>query len=142
MEIGLTTFTFNAPGAKGFNRIKTDAIIENHIRRDDVVGNCGEHIGELTLHPNVPVENVKDALLFAKDNHSIERFYKDLKNPPADPGTLKDKAAEIVNQAGKEIVKTAEKGSELVVSTAQKSGVAVKKTANKVQKKLKKLKFW
>ncbi|MEW6710332.1 MAG: hypothetical protein AB1403_10970 [Candidatus Riflebacteria bacterium] len=142
IENGLTTFTFNAPGAKGFNKIETDAIIENHIRRDDVVGNCGEHIGKLILHPNVPVENIKDALLFAKDNHSIERFYKDLKNPPAATETLKDKATELVDQAGKEIVQTAEKGGEVVVSTAQKTGVAVKKTAKKVQKKLKKLKFW
>jgi len=131
---------FNGPGAAGAEippAGKLEQPILNHIRKHDLAGTFGEHIGQVVEYEDVPFElmNLKEPFLVR--NHSMTVFKKDLAGGLKPVGetksgsTVKDKM-EAVGAASKK--------------AADNVGSAVKQkasdAANASKKALEKLKFW
>lgn len=73
-ETGHTTYTFNAPGAEGYlPKLKESKNIFNYIRESDIVGNFGNHIGEVNIIKDLNSKN-KLSPDFLYKNHDIEGF--------------------------------------------------------------------
>lgn len=68
------THTFNGPGAAEFGS-HTANMITNYIRKDDVAGSFGTHLGTLVRFPNI----AGIAVDYLVQNHGITPFYLDLK---------------------------------------------------------------
>ena len=72
-ETGLTTFTFNAPGAQGYlPELKNSKNVYNYIRESDLVGNFGQHIGKVEVISDLDGNKISPSYLYK--NHDIEGF--------------------------------------------------------------------
>lgn len=101
---GLTAYTFNAPGAYQAYRqlypdwsrklwwIRSKKLITNYVRKHDLVGTFGTHLGQIKIIPNVDNNVKNNALLpgyndtlwliydlseYARRNHSITHVVED-----------------------------------------------------------------
>lgn len=72
--------TFNAPGAYTFVKgRKANAQVTNHVRRADIVGNFGKHVGDTYRYRNAKFKwrRVHKAIFVA--NHSMKIFKRDIR---------------------------------------------------------------
>jgi hypothetical protein len=74
---GHEALTINAPGASGFAGDDVRSL-RNWIRKDDVVGTFGVHVGSVTKYRNVDLDKV--VVDYVLQNHKIDRFCSDLAN--------------------------------------------------------------
>ncbi len=75
-KTGHTTITFNAPGAQGFfPEIKSSKNICNYIRKSDIVGNFGTHIGQTEVMPDSTGSKLNPAYIFK--NHGLGSMVND-----------------------------------------------------------------
>lgn len=77
MKGNLWAVTFNAPGATGYKKGAKSKRIRNIVRRGDVVGRFGTHIGSEIVYPDVKFNFKKDTKaksLYLLRNHNIDDF--------------------------------------------------------------------
>jgi len=72
------TETFNAPGALHGGR-KSSTLVTNHVRRTDVVGRLGRHIGKVLLYPDEVYKLFDLSQRYVIANHDMSPFIPTLK---------------------------------------------------------------
>ncbi|MBF0547340.1 MAG: hypothetical protein HQM08_23060 [Candidatus Riflebacteria bacterium] len=79
-ENHLPAITFNAPGAAGMiQNGKSDQIV-NFIRKYDLVGIYGVHVGRLVVYPSSKISITNFYMTFVLRNHVMWPFIKDLED--------------------------------------------------------------
>lgn len=83
-EHGARGVTFNGPGAQHYAPALHSLVVRNLVRRHDVVGNFGVHIGTTEYWDDVPLKAGKgESKLYIARNHSIAAFHASLEQAGA-----------------------------------------------------------
>ncbi len=77
-ENDLSAHTFNAPGAAGMMNALGSPKIVNHVRRFDLAGIYGKHVGRVLNYPSSKISVSNYFMTFFIRNHVMSQFLNDL----------------------------------------------------------------